>query len=326
MSINVDHRVLGGFQCFDAITGSSIEEPLKIGSPQLTLARNPSGVYAVWDAVGFTKYTAFNPVLPWPTPPTNFEITIEDPRCCYLPRRGSIQVPQALPAAPAAAAPPFTATSDQSIVYAPQKITMYHGPAARVGANWAVVRASVSSNGSPPVPLRGAVLQVLSGSPPTAGAPPLATGVADTNGEALLAVPGMGLTVSQNPTGPVTEITTTATSAGLVRSHDSQPAAGMVARSRRHFAKTFRRNFKDCIRHNTVRSRSNGLCTTDSIYVEQGEEMPEYLTPGVYVEEVSFRAPSIEGVGTSTAGFHGCHSVSVLPPRQRILNSPSRSY
>jgi hypothetical protein len=211
MSINVDHRVLGGFQCFDAITGSSIEEPLKIGSPQLTLARNPSGVYAVWDAVGFTKYTAFNPVLPWPTPPTNFEITIEDPRCCYLPRRGSIQVPQALPAAPAAAAPPFTATSDQSIVYAPQKITMYRGPAARVGANWAVVRASVSSNGSPPVPLRGAVLQVLSGSPPTAGAPPLATGVADTNGEALLAVPGMGLTVSQNPTGPVTEITTTAT-------------------------------------------------------------------------------------------------------------------
>src|SRR5277367_3169594 len=33
--------------------------------------------------------------------------------------------------------------------------------------------------------------------------------------------------------------------------------------------------------------------------------MPEYLTPGVYVEEVSFRAPSIEGVGTSTAGFAG---------------------
>ena len=33
--------------------------------------------------------------------------------------------------------------------------------------------------------------------------------------------------------------------------------------------------------------------------------MPEYLTPGVYVEEVSFRAPSIEGVGTSTCGFAG---------------------
>src|SRR5215831_3923571 len=33
--------------------------------------------------------------------------------------------------------------------------------------------------------------------------------------------------------------------------------------------------------------------------------MAEYLTPGVYVEETSFRAPSIEGVGTSTAGFAG---------------------
>ena len=28
--------------------------------------------------------------------------------------------------------------------------------------------------------------------------------------------------------------------------------------------------------------------------------MPEYLAPGVYVEETSFRAKSIEGVGTST--------------------------
>ena len=33
--------------------------------------------------------------------------------------------------------------------------------------------------------------------------------------------------------------------------------------------------------------------------------MPEYLAPGVYVEEVSFRAKSIEGVSTSTAGFVG---------------------
>jgi len=33
--------------------------------------------------------------------------------------------------------------------------------------------------------------------------------------------------------------------------------------------------------------------------------MPEYLAPGVYVEEVSFPATSIEGVSTSTAGFVG---------------------
>src|SRR5215471_1288585 len=33
--------------------------------------------------------------------------------------------------------------------------------------------------------------------------------------------------------------------------------------------------------------------------------MPEYLAPGVYVEEVSFRSKSIEGVSTSVAGFVG---------------------
>ncbi len=33
--------------------------------------------------------------------------------------------------------------------------------------------------------------------------------------------------------------------------------------------------------------------------------MPEYLAPGVYVEEVSFRSKSIEGVGTSTTAFAG---------------------
>ncbi|MBZ5523345.1 MAG: phage tail sheath subtilisin-like domain-containing protein [Acidobacteriia bacterium] len=33
--------------------------------------------------------------------------------------------------------------------------------------------------------------------------------------------------------------------------------------------------------------------------------MPEYLAPGVYVEEVSFRSKSIEGVSTSTAAFVG---------------------
>ncbi len=37
--------------------------------------------------------------------------------------------------------------------------------------------------------------------------------------------------------------------------------------------------------------------------------MPEYLAPGVFVEEISFRQKSIEGVSTSTAGFVGpCRS------------------
>ena len=42
--------------------------------------------------------------------------------------------------------------------------------------------------------------------------------------------------------------------------------------------------------------------------------MPEYLAPGVFVEETSFRAKSIEGVSTSTSGFVGPTRRGPLPP------------
>jgi hypothetical protein len=46
--------------------------------------------------------------------------------------------------------------------------------------------------------------------------------------------------------------------------------------------------------------------------------MPEYLAPGVYVEEVSFRAKSIEGVPTSTTGYAG---MTRFGPVQYSLNA-----
>ena len=41
--------------------------------------------------------------------------------------------------------------------------------------------------------------------------------------------------------------------------------------------------------------------------------MPEYLTPGVYLEETSFRSRSIEGVATSTFGMAGLTRYGPLP-------------
>ncbi|MGC5075670.1 phage tail sheath family protein [Agrococcus sp. DT81.2] len=41
--------------------------------------------------------------------------------------------------------------------------------------------------------------------------------------------------------------------------------------------------------------------------------MPEYLTPGVYVEETSFRSRSIEGVATSTLGMTGLTRYGPVP-------------
>jgi phage tail sheath protein FI len=49
--------------------------------------------------------------------------------------------------------------------------------------------------------------------------------------------------------------------------------------------------------------------------------MPEYLAPGVYVEEVSFRSKSIEGVPTSTTGFVGLAQFGPV----YYLNGPTTS-
>jgi phage tail sheath protein FI len=48
--------------------------------------------------------------------------------------------------------------------------------------------------------------------------------------------------------------------------------------------------------------------------------MPEYLAPGVYVEETSFRAKSIEGVGTSTTAFVGPTRKGPLATTRRDAN------
>ncbi|MCU7866405.1 MAG: hypothetical protein KZQ92_20815, partial [Candidatus Thiodiazotropha sp. (ex Lucinoma borealis)] len=49
--------------------------------------------------------------------------------------------------------------------------------------------------------------------------------------------------------------------------------------------------------------------------------MPEYLSPGVYVEETSFRARSIEGVATSTAGFVGQSRFGPIEGEPRLVTS-----
>jgi uncharacterized protein len=49
--------------------------------------------------------------------------------------------------------------------------------------------------------------------------------------------------------------------------------------------------------------------------------MPEYLAPGVYVEEVSFRAKSIEGVSTTTTGFVGATRYGPIDIEPEVVTS-----
>ena len=59
--------------------------------------------------------------------------------------------------------------------------------------------------------------------------------------------------------------------------------------------------------------------------------MPEYLSPGVYIEEVPSGPVPIEGVSTSTAGFVGQAARGPLAPRlvtswidyQRLYGAPT---
>src|ERR687885_1984510 len=49
--------------------------------------------------------------------------------------------------------------------------------------------------------------------------------------------------------------------------------------------------------------------------------MPEYLAPGVFVEEVSYRSKSIEGVSTTTTGFIGPTRYGPLDQELEVVTS-----
>ena len=52
--------------------------------------------------------------------------------------------------------------------------------------------------------------------------------------------------------------------------------------------------------------------------------MPEYLAPGVYVEETSFRSRSIEGVSTTTTGFVGATRYGPIEGEPELITSFSQ--
>jgi len=186
-----DRRVLGGVVFVDAITQASIVDRLAVTSADLTLRPNRSGVYAIFNGPGFNALTAqFNPAASgWPTA-QSFEITVSDPNLRYIARRAKVQAPQPLSAA-------FTL----------QSVALYPGPARAVAPNWAVVRASVTATDNRPLPWT--VLQVVKSDNNVNSV--IATGMTDARGEALLAVMGLGLQVSPNASGAVTEVTTPVT-------------------------------------------------------------------------------------------------------------------
>jgi hypothetical protein len=204
-SESIDRRVLGGFVFVDAITGASIVDPLKVTSTILQLRLNRSGVYAIFDAPGFVAQTnQFIPAAPWPAV-QSFEVTARDPSLRYLARRAQVQAPQSLTG-----------------VFSPQQIPLYASPSAVLAPNWAVVRASVTGSAGNALPW--AVLQVIKSDNTVAAA-----GMTDARGEALLAVMGLGVQVSANASGAVTETTIPVTVQAWFDPSVLQQPAGWIA-------------------------------------------------------------------------------------------------
>ena len=190
----VDRRVLGGFRCVDSITGKTVVAPLTVNSSALTIRPNHSGTWVVFNGAGLAALTNdFQPPSVWPNP-TVFEISIQDHSGTYLPRRATLQIPAKL--APA---------SDPASVFNPQIITLCVTPSAQAGANWAVIRASVLRAGTTPMQgLADTLVRVTR----TSDNVVLATGMTDARGEAMLAVPGLGVRASSSGSGAVLEATT----------------------------------------------------------------------------------------------------------------------
>jgi len=210
MRESVDRRVLGAFRCVDAVTGKSVLDGLSVATSQLSVRPNRSAIYLIFNGPGLDALTMqFDPAAPFPAAAA-FEISIQDPRRRYLPRRAKVQAPQKLPP-PVDPSQPFDPTkvlSDPAVVFNPQPVQLFPSPAAPVAPNWAVIHVSVSRSGvTPPKGLPWAVVQVARTDNKTL----LATTVADARGESLLAVPGLGPEVSGSDTGAVTQATVAVT-------------------------------------------------------------------------------------------------------------------
>jgi len=189
----VDRRVLGGFKLVDSITGRTVTGGITVTGAGLRIRANRSGIWAVLDAPGLSAAANDFAGTAAQLPVQNFTIKVSDPAKYYLPRQATLSLPA--PVAPVGTAGIFT----------PQKVTLFAGPGAGAGINWARLHLSVAKAGTAPAQGLGyALIQVTA----TANNAVLAMGMTDLRGEAMLAIPGLGVTANPEGGGSVTTNTT----------------------------------------------------------------------------------------------------------------------
>lgn len=194
---NLDRRVLGALRFVDGNTGATLREPLAVDVAGARVQRNRSGLWVVSGVPALAAHeAAFDapPVLP-AIGSLALTATVSDPAGRYLPRRAAVALPRDPTPANAALPASLFRTID---------IALWPAPAAPTGANWALLRISVVDGASGDA-LGGALLRV------TRDGSPLALGLSDWRGEALVAVPGVPVTTWSEDPGAVVALEIAAT-------------------------------------------------------------------------------------------------------------------
>jgi hypothetical protein len=192
----VDIRALGALRFVDATTRARVTAPLRVTAPGVRFVRNLSGAYTVAAAPGLQAH-----VETFPSPPASpalgsvsLAVSVSDPGGRYLDRASRLQLPRT--ADPAQAADPAS-------LFQPVLVPLYPSPSAPLEPGWAVVRISLRDSGG--AGLAGAYLRLRRATQPTEQDPPLARGLADARGEAMVAVAGIPVTnfEAEEEDGPV---------------------------------------------------------------------------------------------------------------------------
>lgn len=179
MDTSLDIRALGAMRFVDATSGARVDTSLEVRADGVRLARNRSGAYVVHEHRRLGKHAdAFSEPPAEPAlGEASLQVEVRDPSGRYLARRFEYFLPR-------------DARLDQlggvsSLFHVPD-VELYPAPAAPAFSGWTVIRARVvranDGAGLPNVYLRlrrdGAPLD----------APPLARGLADSRGEATVAI------------------------------------------------------------------------------------------------------------------------------------------
>jgi hypothetical protein len=182
----LDHRALGAISFVDATTRVRVRDRLRLSAPGAVFVRNRSGAYAITAARGLAAHLdAFAAPPDAPGIATvAVEVSVEDPSRHYLPRIVRLRLPRN----------PDPAHADEpGSLFQIAEIPLYPAPVAPIYPGWAVVRVSVTRAGSGEG-LPWALLRLHKSSVATTVEPPLARGLADARGEALVPVSGIPVT------------------------------------------------------------------------------------------------------------------------------------